>query len=88
MVVVWKHLMLNRGAELEAMDNMGCQPLHFAVLNNRSKIVRLLLDRHASVEATTLASTTPLSLACQKGHLEMVWLLVRRCPWLVVDGQE
>ncbi|CAJ1953206.1 unnamed protein product [Cylindrotheca closterium] len=78
-------LLLDRGADVEATNNMGWRSLHIAAVNNCTDIARVLLRRSTVVDATTLAKTTALSLACQMGHVEMVWMLVSQCPWLV-DG--
>lgn len=74
----------HQGADLEAMSNRGCRPLHYAALGNYDGEARLLLDRVAVINATTLARTAPPSFTCKrKGQMEMM----RRCPWLVVTGQ-
>ena len=41
-------------------------------------MVKLLLDRDADLSATENHGCTPLHLACNKGHLEVVELLLDR----------
>ena len=58
-------------------------PLHFAVWRRKgtsiTEAMRLLLQAKADLEATSLGDdmgNTPLILACHRGHLECVRLLI------------
>lgn len=46
-------LLLDRGADIEALDTLGWRPLHTAANRGRLSVLRLLLDRGADVEAAT-----------------------------------
>ena len=57
-------LLLARGANLEATNNSGETPLHFAAAENGSvAVLELLLARGANLEATNNSGETPLELA-------------------------
>lgn len=69
--------------QLLAMDarvnQPGWTPLHYAVSTNREhslEIVRLLLERHAYVDAESPNKSTPLMLAAQYGSQDMVITLL------------
>ncbi|HQQ11315.1 MAG TPA: ankyrin repeat domain-containing protein, partial [Synergistales bacterium] len=52
--------LIDRGADIEAQDKEGWTPLHYACMNGRTDIARLLLDRGADIEARDMWSYTPL----------------------------
>ena len=56
-------LLIDSGAEVDATDENGCTPLHWAALNNSLGMARLLLDRGADVDARTENGWTPLQRA-------------------------
>ena len=51
--------------------------MHFASRKNFVKIIELLLQRKANIEAADIHHATPLHLACKKGSLESVKLLLQ-----------
>eukprot|EP00057_Strongylocentrotus_purpuratus_P022835 XP_011677309.1 PREDICTED: transient receptor potential cation channel subfamily A member 1 homolog isoform X2 [Strongylocentrotus purpuratus] len=51
-------------------------PLHLAAANGWIRTVKQLLKANARVDKTDLDEITPLHLACKKGHIDMVKLLV------------
>ena len=57
------HLLLTRGASIEALDFSKKTPLHLAAWFGRTSTVELLLTRGASIEALDLDKNTPLHLA-------------------------
>jgi ankyrin repeat domain-containing protein 17 len=65
--------------ELEHRDKKGCTPLILAADRGHEKIVELLLNHVADMEAQCeRTKDTALSLACTKGRYEVVDLLIKR----------
>ena len=58
-----------RGA---AINKDGWTPLHYAATGGNVKIIRLLLDHGAKLEARSPNGTTPLMMACRYGSEEAV----------------
>lgn len=84
-------LLLDQGANVNAADEDGKTPLHL-ICDRRyntndydNDFMQLLLDRGANVEAKTNDGLSPMYLACQRNALDIVWLLARQYPWLVMD---
>jgi uncharacterized protein len=67
--------LLARGAKV---DQPGWSALHYAATGPEPKIVQLLLDRGAAVDAASPNETTPLMMAAQYGAEESVNLLLAR----------
>ena len=66
-------LLLARGAKV---NQSGWSPLHYAAAGPDSKMVQLLIDRGADVEAASPNGTTPLMMAAQYGSEASVDLLL------------
>lgn len=60
----------DRGASLDAADEMGRTALHLAVLRENQPIVRMLLERGADIYAS--APDTPLAMAVKQNRKSMV----------------
>lgn len=72
-------LLLDRGAWISSADfETGRSPLHQAAWNGNVDIATLLLDKCASVNIGDRASLTPLHLAIERDHPDMVGLLLER----------
>lgn len=72
-------VLLAAGTEnVDSIDHDGYPPLLYAVIRGRTGCVRLLLDHHAVVDGCAIPELSPLSLACQSGHLEVATLLLER----------
>jgi ankyrin repeat protein len=69
-------LLIDKGAQLEAKDSIGCTPLHWAAVQGHVEIVRLLCDRGADVEACTNDGSRPLQTAASNGHISVVKELI------------
>lgn len=67
--------LLERGA---AIDKPGWSPLHYAATGPDSRLVRLLVDRGAAIDARSPNGTTPLMMAAQYGEEASVDLLLAR----------
>ncbi|MHA1938945.1 MAG: ankyrin repeat domain-containing protein, partial [Candidatus Thorarchaeota archaeon] len=69
-------LLLERGANVNAKHTQyGYTPLHWAVMMDSKEVVALLVARDAEVDAKDTRGRTPLDLANQRGHTEIVDLL-------------
>jgi transient receptor potential cation channel subfamily A member 1 len=51
-------------------------PLHLSTINNKENIVRALLLKNADVNIRNLENFTALDIACQKGQIHIVELLI------------
>lgn len=65
--------LLERGAVVDARDEMGCTPLHYA---RNKKIIEELIRRGADVHARDRYGRTPLHLACERGFSDIVECLL------------
>ncbi|KAG2529502.1 hypothetical protein JM18_002736 [Phytophthora kernoviae] len=54
---------LDHGADVNEADNMGYTPLMWVIKNNREDIVRLLLDKNATLDLSNRSSQSALDLA-------------------------
>jgi ankyrin repeat protein len=70
--------LLDRGADLEAKDNDGNTPLHFASMRNDLELAKLLLDKGADLEANNECRRTPLHVATCWNRIEITKFLLER----------
>jgi len=70
--------LLEKGANINAKDNIGWTPLHFAAYHGITDIVRLLLEHGADINARDADGLTPLHIAAALGHVDAVRLLLRK----------
>ena len=73
-------MLLYEGASVELSKNNGWTPLHRAVEGGHVRIVELLLEWGADVNARNSVGTRPLHLASQEaneGETEMLELLLK-----------
>ena len=69
-------MLLNRGADIEAQDQYGFRPLHYAVQFKSPLVVDLLIDRGADIEAMSNIGIRPLHLAAARGAYSVVRTLL------------
>lgn len=75
-----------RMPKVDEQDPHGFQAIQLAALKGHLEICRTLLDRKASVDATTVDGETPLMVAAANGHDTMVkCLLNAKADPLAVD---
>lgn len=70
-------VLLEKGADLKALDAYGRTALHYASDENFDS-VKLLLDKGADINATDKAGDTPVSRAAQGDSINVVKLLVAK----------
>lgn len=68
--------LLDNGADIERIDNLGRTPLHQATLLINTEVVRLLVKRGANVNAKTFGGVTPLHNAVQRNQIDSVKILL------------
>lgn len=73
--IEWTQRLLERGAQI---NRPGWTPLHYAASGPEIKLLTLLLDRGASIEATSPNRTTPLMMAARYGPQDAAELLLSR----------
>ncbi|WP_435017420.1 ankyrin repeat domain-containing protein [Tundrisphaera sp. TA3] len=74
-------LLLDHGADIEGMDDLGSRPLIEAASNGHTPVVRRLLERGADLDADAWCGRTALSEAAIGGHREL-------CMFLIAMGAE
>jgi uncharacterized protein len=73
--LAWAQRLIERGAKIH---RAGWSPLHYAAAGSEPKIVALLLDRGAPIDAPSPNRSTPLMMAARYGAEGSVDLLLAR----------
>lgn len=72
-------LMLAHDAEINSTDDHKLTPLHLAVLNKRTRVVRRLLQADwVDVTARDEDGDTPIDYAQRKGYVEVLKVLRKK----------
>jgi len=69
-------LLLEKGAEINWVDEHGRTPLYIACNQGKVDAVRLLLDKGAEVDRSAKVGASALIVACCKGHADVAQLLI------------
>ena len=69
-------LLINRGAEVDARDEGGWTPLHYAAVHDSIDVAQLLTEKGAEVDARDKYGDTPLHRVVQKDSLSVGKLLI------------
>lgn len=67
---------VDKGANVNAIDNYGWTPLMYATWEGHLDVVQYLVDKGANVNAKDFNGWTPLMHAAWKGHLDVVKYLM------------
>lgn len=68
--------LIEDGADVDARDNGGRVPLHYACWDGYEGAARLLVEKGADVNAKEQRGWTPLHRACGRAHTNMVRMLI------------
>ncbi|CAF9914936.1 hypothetical protein IMSHALPRED_002285 [Imshaugia aleurites] len=71
-------LLLDKGVDVQANDNVGWPPMVRAAENGQLRIVEVLLERGADPLKGTIGDRLPLHFAAEGGHLLVVRLLLNQ----------
>ena len=70
-------LLIDLGAEINAVNSSQQTPLHLACNGRQLEMVALLVERGADVVAQDKTGQTALHVACERGEVEMATLLLQ-----------
>ncbi len=70
--------LIERGADVNAKEQYGNTPLHWASIENRIELAKLLIERGADVNAKRNDEETPLHTASWKNRIETAKLLIEK----------
>jgi ankyrin repeat protein len=79
-------LKINKSLLLEIADNYLNTPLLVSALNGHERIVELLLDNDANLNAKNKEKSTALEISCFKGYFEMSKLIMSRINSTIDDN--
>ena len=68
---------LNKGADINCLDQNGWAALHECVWDNRSEIVKLLLLSGANINVRSKEGITPLMCSAHRGNLRECYILYK-----------
>ena len=63
---------------LEAKDEGGCSPLHYAAIGGHKEVAEYLIENNASINSSDNEGYTPLHGAAIRGHREIIDLLISK----------
>ena len=78
--------LLDGKASISAQTNLGHTALHLAALVSETATITLLAARGAPLDAQTVSGHSPMHIAAQKGHIDVVELLLQHDKAVTLDG--
>jgi ankyrin repeat protein len=80
-------LLIDKGANVNAINNSEDTPLHLAARNNHMTSLEILIGAGASVSAINVSDQTPLHYAVGAGNIDIAILLILNgCDTEIVDA--
>ncbi|CAB1337712.1 unnamed protein product, partial [Coregonus sp. 'balchen'] len=80
--------LINKGAQLNSVNQNGCTPLHYAASKDRYEIALLLLESGADPNVTDKLASTPLHRASTKGNCRLIQLLLKQSASTNIQDSE
>lgn len=74
-------LLIQKNADINAIDDMHHTPLHWASEYGHEKVVELLIAHKARSNVKTTSNYTPLHGAANGGYINIVKHLIKRCRY-------
>jgi ankyrin repeat protein len=71
-------LLIDKGADVNAKNNVAQTPLHIACQKGNKEIAELLIDKGADINSRLRNGLTPLHLAARGNHKDIVELLIAK----------
>jgi len=68
--------LIDKGADVNASNNWGNTPLHYALDNGHTEVAMALIDKGADLNARNNDGYTPLHIALMKGHTEAAMAVI------------
>ena len=81
-------LLLDQGANVVVDRNQKLSVLDLACRVGGLEVAQIVLNRYGIIESETTGQLGPLYEAGSRGHLEMIWMLVKRYPWLLASSHD
>ena len=70
------HLLIEKGASLDVMNDFGRTPLHAACIYGNAEAAKLFIEAGLDVNLKDRTTRSPLCWACRSGHADIVRLLL------------
>uniref|UniRef100_A0AAQ4QIG6 Ankyrin 1, erythrocytic b n=1 Tax=Gasterosteus aculeatus aculeatus TaxID=481459 RepID=A0AAQ4QIG6_GASAC len=75
--VMMVRLLLDRGAQIDAVTKDELTPLHCAARNGHARIIEILLEHGAPIQAKTKNGLSPIHMSAQGDHMDCVRQLLQ-----------
>ena len=85
---------MENGADWNSKDGDGLTPFHKACSQGHSFVAEIFVEDYcADVNVKDnswnhIFASCVLRRACEEDHLDVVWFLVHKCPWLILERRD